>query len=195
MRYLKSHPANDFKVYSFSTITDIDYLIKDLFAFGINIVRDVIIDSHPAELTNRKETLKAQHGIFNYHSDGVFLPTPPKFVLIQLLQPNPSGLLSLVDMSFFDKEKNAEYFFGVGEEGVKARLFQDGIFRYRKDYMTPLEGGDILLHDYMKEYCHQYKSNTIQLGKGECLLIDNHKYLHARSAFKGRRLIRRLWAD
>lgn len=167
---------------------------------GLTTTRDIVIG-----MEGDGTPLIAQEGDFWYHTDGVFMSTPPHFVLLQVLEASDGGDFYLLDSStFLEAVPHIELMFG--NDHFK-RVYpvisqQDGqsIFRYRMDYMHPIESssdGDNynpgLITDLVSKAATQWSIYLGRLKSHEGILIDNWTYLHRRNKFTGRRVVRRIW--
>lgn len=192
MNHLKKLPNNSFEIFNFNEEGLVEELIKDLFDLGIIKERDVIVESHSRSSTN----LTAVLGDFWYHTDGVFLKTTPHWIVIQLLEFEKGGELELLEFSHISENfYNDLYFFGKDNEGVKSKLYDNNVFRYRKDYMRPISDKNKFraLNKQIEQIHILRKINLPILSKFNCLLIDNWNLMHRRKDFEGVRIIRRIW--
>jgi hypothetical protein len=180
-----------------SNIGLVDAVSEIQNSFNSILKRDVVINSSPTE-----GELGANTEDFWCHTDGVFINTPPSYVLIQVIEADAGGELCLLDTAHishvFSKE---EFFFGKDENGVKSKIVsydensQKTIFRYREDYMASLQPNSTLFNENRKitDYVAKAELKIGKLMPGEFLIIDNWRMLHRRRSFTGKRTIRRLW--
>lgn len=171
-------------------------LVRSLIEAGYPLFRDVIIGP-----PRKGADLAPLDGDFWFHTDGAFLPVPPRWVLIQVLQTDGGGALSLLDLtSFRTRLPNARFWFGQGHQGVEAPIFDKvgdlPLVRYRRDYMRALSANEnetIRIHGLIEEVSRDRALMLGELEPGCSLLADNWRFLHRRAPFVGERSIRRLW--
>lgn len=192
MKHIKKLPNNSFEIFRFDKKEYLDELLNDLHALKIDIDRDVIIESDKQS----EYSLTAVKGDFWFHTDGVFLKNSPHWILIQLLEFNSGGELELLNFSHISATYyNDLYFFGKDKEGIKSKLFNNNAFRYRKDYMQPIDGNKnfIALNIEIERIYIEKKIEIFGFSKFNCILIDNWNLMHRRKDFDGKRTIRRIW--
>lgn len=172
-------------------------LVEGFERAGFRVTRDVVIggDDGSAQLV-------AQTGDFWFHTDGVFLPEPPRWVIIQVLRAEGGGGLHVVDAAPLANEAGGcEAWFGTERHGLTAPVAGviDGraCIRYRADYMRPVSDRDAgalaAVHARVAELAARSSVSVGELAVGDCLVTDNWRILHRREAFSGTRVIRRLW--
>lgn len=173
------------------------HLVRTLAGAGYPLLRDVRVG--PAE---SGATLSPHEGDFWFHSDGVFLPLPPRWVVIQLLHSEGGGALSLLDASALcDRMPATQFWFGKNSQGVRAPVVDTTrdlrFIRYRRDYMHGVIGADseaaAAVHDLIERESNENAISIGELEVGYSLVVDNWRFLHRRAAFIGDRIIRRLW--
>ncbi|MEU8033369.1 TauD/TfdA family dioxygenase [Streptomyces sp. NPDC049099] len=147
--------------------------------------------------------LVAEQGDFWFHTDAAFLPVPPRWMVIAVIEAEGGGGLDLLPAEHIDAAAlgaRASYLTpeGVLVSPVLERLpdGQGERMRYRRDRMVEVDGPGALesAHRAVDEAANQALS-VGELRPGECLLVDNWRVLHRRRPFSGRRVIRRLWFD
>lgn len=171
------------------------YKLED--TYKIKLERDVVVSSYATG-----DQLKSELGDFWYHSDGAFLPVPPSFILIQVLECSSGGEISLLDtISLNPIVPNTSFFFGKNEKGIVSKIVsydeknKKRIFKYRKDYMSSSENTEAL-EKFNQALASFSKNNEINIGEllqGELIIVDNWRMLHRRKEFYGERVIKRLW--
>lgn len=139
---------------------------------------------------------------FWFHTDGVFLPDPPRFVIIQLLRREPriGGALHVLDTGpFLTQLPDGRLLYGTDAGGVEASIVEsrgrDLLVRYRQDYMREVTGGPGAepIHQKFRELAERHSVRVGSLRPDDCIVIDNWRVLHRRESFEGERLIRRVW--
>lgn len=153
------------------------------------------------------------------HTDQPFLDRPPRYQLLHCMRPADEGgdnhlvdalaaaryleatdgeafrLLSTVPVHFHRKQRAFERLV----ISPILRLEPDGRFQIRYSYFTmapqqlPFAEMDAWFRAYrrfaelVRNPRHRY---TLRLGPGDFILYDNHRTLHARTAFRGARWVR-----
>lgn len=170
-------------------------IIKAFEQSGFHVTRDIIIST-----PDTPGHLAAQAGDFWFHTDGVFLDLPPRWVLIQLLEASEGGVLHVLNADSLRGEMpEGDVLFGRPDRGVKVPLVAavDGrqVFRYRQDYMHQLPGGADLdtAHRVVRDHAARHSILLGSLTPYDCLVTDNWQVMHRRENFVGRRVIRRVW--
>lgn len=145
----------------------------------------------------------AVEGEFWFHSDACFVTIPPRYIIVEVIERDKGGALSILDCSRIDTDINQDFIFGNENHSIsvpwKASYKGDVIYRYRKDYMkarTPENNS--LLNELHSAVESSFKENAINLGeldRTEYLIVDNWKMLHSRADFSGERTINRYWFD
>ncbi|MBN1206413.1 MAG: TauD/TfdA family dioxygenase [Myxococcaceae bacterium] len=173
----------------------LDALVDSLGQAGFRVVRDVVIGDGTAQLSPHL-------GDFWFHTDGVFLPVPPRWVIIQVLRAEGGGGLHVVDATPLAGEVDGrEVRFGTERHSITTPVVSalDGLacIRYRADYMRPVherDGGALeAVHTRVSELAARSAIALGELAVEECLVTDNWRILHRREAFTGTRNIRRIW--
>lgn len=166
-------------------------IVGELVLSGQQVVRDVIIDS------GADGDLAAERGDFWFHTDGAFLRKPPRTVVIEVLEADSGGALSVLDLDPLAAvlaDSRATCDDGAGEFAVALAEQFDGArcFRYRRDRMRPIDDSLQRAHDAIE----RASSEAFELGAlraGNSLILDNWRVAHRRQSFDGRRKIRRFW--
>jgi hypothetical protein len=162
---------------------------------GVHVARDVVLGM-PGDETE----LTAQMGDFWYHTDAAFLPEPPRWILIQVIQAHEGGNLHVLDVGDLLPQLDVgDAMFGQGEVRLQLPVVDavGGVqfLRYRRDYMSPVPGGADLecIHALVEAHAEAHARCLGALGPMDCAVFDNWQTLHRREAFGGRRVVRRLW--
>lgn len=171
-------------------------IISELGNLGFVVMRDAIIGGR-----NQGVDLVAQPGDFWFHSDGVFLETPPRWVAIQVLETEGGGALHVLDAQpIMDRLHGIYVWFGTEHRGLHVPVISwigdHQCLRYRADYMQIGISGDVSALEAVHEEVRAFSANALTLGElptGWCLVTDNWRVLHRREAFVGQRTIRRIW--
>jgi hypothetical protein len=174
---------------------NIDEVLEVFAADGLHVNRDVVISNR-----DQKANLSASKSDFWFHTDGVFMASPPRVMIIELIKAESGGETELLDVTpIKDEIDNITYNYGKQDQYITADIFSDTdkgeIFRYRKDYMWPADKGVDAsgLHVLLEA---EAEKNALKLGgmqSGDILILDNWRFLHRRRPFKGERKIRRIW--
>lgn len=172
-----------------------DVLRKASGGARVTVERNQVIGS-PGDGT----ALVAEPGDFWFHTDGVFLSVPPRWVFILVLEADTGGAMQVLDTaSWLSRLPSAAFWFGRAGKGIAASLCSRAgdvsLIRYRRDYMEQLPGGvgPDVVHGIVQEEAEQHAVTVGELRPGTGLLLDNWRMLHRRTAFCGRRVIRRVW--
>ncbi len=179
------------------------------------------------ESCQNKKTQVASNGEFLPHTDGTYLNGmirskegkyfrvgPPKFILLQCIQPasDGGGTNILVDgemilHSMIEKEPEllSSVFSPISIMRGDHLVLDVPIFKtlpsgfyalrfsYDSDMYFPKKMG-VQLARFNERYISNSEYMTLKhLKEGEILVIDNLRSLHARTAFVGERHLRRLW--
>jgi alpha-ketoglutarate-dependent taurine dioxygenase len=171
-------------------------IIQAFAEHDFHVTRDVIVSTQDVA-----GDLTAQAGDFWFHTDGVFLEPPPRWVVIQVLEAEQGGELHVLNAAGLrDSLPSGDVLFGQPHRGVTAPLVVAAasgqrVFRYRQDYMHPLSGGADLeaAHRVVSGLAEQNAVPLGALAPYDCLVLDNWWVMHRRESFSGRRVIRRLW--
>lgn len=172
-----------------------DEIVAAMIDFGARVVRDVVIDSAG------QGALAAQPGDFWFHTDGVFLTVPPRWVVVEVIRADSGGALHVLDGTQLSEvsQLGGYIWFGNDNGGVHAqivsRIAGRPCLRYRADYMRDDQRG-LTVNAAHASIAALAAINAVALGElpaGSCLVVDNWRVLHRREAFQGARTIRRLW--
>lgn len=171
-------------------------IIQAFAEHDFHVIRDVIVSTQDVP-----GDLRAQAGDFWFHTDGVFLEPPPRWVVIQVLETEQGGELHVLNAaSLSESLPEGNVLFGQPHRGVTSPLVAavasgQQVFRYRQDYMHPLPGGADLeaAHRVVSGHASQDAVSLGSLAPYHCLVLDNWCVMHRRESFLGRRVIRRLW--
>jgi hypothetical protein len=173
--------------------------VRELTGGTAGLIRDVTIGM-PGDPGIQ---LVAQEGDFWFHTDAAFLPVPPRWMVIAVLDADGGGGLDLLPVELIDPAAlsvRASYLAAEGAQ-VSPVLEQlpDGRgqrIRYRRDRMAAADDPNGLraVHQAVEDAAAGAAAAG-ELNPGECLLLDNWTVLHRRRPFLGRRVIRRLWLD
>ena len=163
---------------------------------GARVLRDVVLG-----MPGDRMPLSAKPGDFWFHTDAVFLPEPPRWVVIQVLEAEGGGDLHVLDATMLmPLMPPGDVLFG--DEGTRHRCpitdQRDGTpyLRYRRDYMSPVpDGADVDAAHMLIESQAALHARRVEppLARLDCVILDNWCLLHRRQPFVGRRVIRRLW--
>ena len=158
------------------------------------------------------------------HTDQPFLPQPPRYQLLHCMQAAADGgdnyvvdglmaarYLAAVDAEAFRTLRRVKVHFHRRQRAFESlviapilSLSEDGGFLIRYSYFTmapqklPFAEMDGWFRAYrrfaaiVREPAHRYK---LRLLPGDFLLYDNHRMLHARTAFTGARWVRGVYFD
>ncbi len=174
--------------------------VVDELTGGSRLLRDVTIGMPGDESAQ----LVAEQGDFWFHTDAAFLPVPPRWMVIAVLEADDGGGLDLLPVELIDPAALSVRASYLTPEGYRVapvleELPGDGgdqRVRYRSDRMRAVGPPSVL------EAAHRAVRDASpgaafagELRPGECLLVDNWTVLHRRRPFTGRRVIRRLWFD
>lgn len=175
-----------------------EMLVEELAASGAALSRAVEISS-----SNGGAVLRASRDLFDFHTDGVFWPVPPRWMCIEVLRADQGGALHVIDLRPLADALSlmGAVFFGNEHGGTiasaAADIDGDLILRYRRDYMLPVEetseGGWTAAHDAFLRHTQANARRVGELQESQCLFLDNWKFAHCREAFKGDRIIHRKW--
>ncbi|MCB5179008.1 TauD/TfdA family dioxygenase [Streptomyces antimicrobicus] len=175
--------------------------VAELTGGAAELVRDVTIgmpgdgDVH----------LVAEEGEFWFHTDAAFLASPPRWMVIAVLEAEGGGALDLLPVEHIDPAPlsvRASYLTPEGVQVSPVLEHVDGAagggprMRYRRDRMLAVDDADALAAAH--EAVERAADRALPAGElrpGQCLLVDNWTVLHRRRPFRGRRVIRRLWFD
>lgn len=183
-----------------------------------------IEDLRPDNTTNSNtDQLGYTNAAIDLHTDQPFLEEPPRLQLLQSIRPADAGgenyvvdglaaarhlasvdrraydLLTTVPVRFHRKQK-------AFESLVVAPIlaFSQAGFRIRYSYFTmdPYDRPFDEMEDWYRAYDrfaelvrHPAYQLRFGLGAGDFLLYDNHRMLHARTAFRGGRWVRGIYFD
>lgn len=171
--------------------------VEALALAGSEITRDVVVGG-----PGSGDEMVAQDGDFWYHTDAVFWTTPPRWVIVQVLESEGGGELEVADARpLLARLPPGPCFYGRDGVGVRSDVvtatLRGPLVRYRADYMHEVEGGPALgpLHALLRRELPKLGVGLGNLPPGHCLVVDNWTQLHRRRAFRGNRRIRRLWLD
>ncbi|MDH6575442.1 TauD/TfdA family dioxygenase [Kitasatospora sp. MAP5-34] len=174
-------------------------LVDELTGGASYLVRDVTIGMPGDESAE----LVAEQGDFWFHTDAAFLPVPPRWMVIAVLEAESGGGLDVLPAESIDPAALAVRAAYLTADGSRVSPVLEELprgrgrrIRYRRDRMlaTGAPDGLAAVHRAVETAADQAVS-VGQLGSGECLLVDNWTVLHRRRPFGGRRVIRRLWFD
>ena len=167
---------------------------------GARLLRDVTIGMPGDESAQ----LVAEQGDFWFHTDAAFLPVPPRWMVIAVLEADGGGGLDLLPVELIDPAALSVQASYLTSEGYRVapvleELPGDGgdqRVRYRSDRMRAVGSPSALeaAHGAVRA-ASSGAAFAGELRPGECLLVDNWTVLHRRRPFTGRRVIRRLWFD
>ncbi|QMU71542.1 TauD/TfdA family dioxygenase [Streptacidiphilus sp. P02-A3a] len=167
---------------------------------GARLLRDVTIGM-PGD---GNAQLVAEQGDFWFHTDATFLPVPPRWMVIAVLEADGGGGLDLLPVELVEAAALSVPAAYLTPEGhrvapVLEELPGDGVgrrIRYRKDRMRAAGPPAELEAAHAAVRAASAGAGFAgELRPGECLLVDNWTVLHRRRPFTGRRVIRRLWFD
>jgi alpha-ketoglutarate-dependent taurine dioxygenase len=169
--------------------------IRNIVDQPLHVVRDVVIGM-PGDAT----PLVAELDDFWFHTDATFLLRPPRWIAIHVLEATAGGGLEVLPADLVDAEALAtRAAFPTGGSPLRAPVLETTTegprIRYRRDLMTP-GGDDPHGLDAVHAAVGAAAPCSVHAGElkaGDCLLLDNWRILHRRRAFRGRRVIRRLW--
>lgn len=169
--------------------------VEHLRPVAPTVMRDVLIGPDTSTCG-----LAPLQGDFWYHTDGVFLKSPPHFVVIQVLKCEAGGGFWVLDSRTLVGFPNEALRFGTSVHSIAACPLekapgQERVFRYRRDY---------LVRDAMPECCEaldqavcmaaaEHARRLGELPSGTTLVLNNWRMLHRRETFSGDRTIRRVW--
>ncbi|WP_143707404.1 carbon starvation induced protein CsiD [Uliginosibacterium sp. TH139] len=163
------------------------------------IIRDVIISDADSADTE----LVASRCEFPFHTDGTFLTIPPKYVVIIVKEAQSGGQISLSNIDSTLKRTiigmRAKY--RSNTSVFESPIYNESLcmFRYRRDFMSPTNGMlDSEFQDMLDDIESKLTNRQILVGKidpGYGIILNNHNFVHKRSEFAGRRVIRRIWLD
>jgi alpha-ketoglutarate-dependent taurine dioxygenase len=164
---------------------------------GFPLLRDVMIGMGG----DPNVDLTADGGDFWFHTDGVFLRSPPRWIAIFLKERQLGGDLQVLSsLPIACQAPHCEVRFGSLDSGVTSAILTahkgKALFRYRSDYMFSSPEDQGILHAFdqlLRSHAETAAMNIDGFSPGDCLIVDNWTLLHRRRAFSGRRVIRRLW--
>ncbi|MFI5672572.1 TauD/TfdA family dioxygenase [Streptomyces sp. NPDC051704] len=173
--------------------------VQELTGGKARLIRDVTIGM-PGDTDIE---LVAEHGDFWFHTDAAFLPVPPRWMAIAVLEADGGGGLDLLPVEHIDPEPLAARASYLTVEGVQVapilEQLPDGqgpLLRYRRDRMIAVDDTAAVEAAHRAVEAAADQVVTVgELAPGEVLLVDNWTMLHRRRPFNGRRVIRRLWFD
>ena len=173
--------------------------VQELTEGKAEVVRDVTIGM-PGDPDIQ---LVAEEGDFWFHTDAAFLPVPPRWMVIAVLDAEGGGGLDLLPVELIDPAALSVRASYLTVEGVhvspvleELRDGQGQRMRYRRDRMMAVDDPAALMAAHQAVEDAAAKAPTAgELSPGECLLVDNWSVLHGRRPFSGRRVIRRVWFD
>jgi hypothetical protein len=176
----------------------VQYVVESLSNISAPITRDVQIGS-----SGCAGDLLASRDEFEFHTDGVFWALPPRWVCIELLRADSGGALHILDLRPIAEVLSAvgRVFFGRESVGIVGEMLERfdtcQVLRYRRDYTIPLSEPDATkLENAVNSVAIHAAAHAVVVGElslGDCLITDNWRIAHRREAFRGERLIRRLW--
>lgn len=171
--------------------------VQELTGGDAELIRDVIIgmpgDAHIH--------LVAEQGDFWFHTDAAFLPVPPRWMVIAVLDAEDGGGLDLLPVELIDPAALSVRASYLTAEGVQVSPVLEELpdgrgqrIRYRRDRMMTVDDPAALaaVHQAVEDAAAEAPTAG-ELRPGECLLVDNWSVLHRRRPFSGQRVIRRLW--
>ena len=176
---------------------------------GARLLRDVTIGM-PGDGSVQ---LVAEQGEFWFHTDAAFLPVPPRWMVIAVLEADGGGGLDLLPVELIEPTAlsvRASYLTPEGyREAPVLEELPGGVggrrVRYRRDRMRaagspsgpsgPSGPSELDAAHEAVRAASPGATFAGELQPGECLLVDNWTVLHRRRPFTGRRVIRRLWFD
>ena len=166
---------------------------------GARLLRDVTIGM-PGDSGAQ---LVAEQGDFWFHTDAAFLPVPPRWMVIAVLEADDGGGLDLLPVELIESAALSVPASYLTPEGYRVAPVLEELpgdsgrrVRYRRDRMRAA-GPPAELEAAHEAVRAASPGATVagELRPGECLLVDNWTVLHRRRPFTGRRVIRRLWFD
>lgn len=188
-------PIHSFTLVRSTAGDPIQGIVQAFSERAVEVTRDVIIG--PPEVC---PDLVGQADEFWFHTDGVFLDHPPRWVIVQILEAKHGGQLQVVNATgLHDKLPPGDVLFGNSRKGVIRPLVtnvgDERVIRYRQDYMHQIAGGaDIeTAHLMVREHAREHATPLSPLEPYDCLVLDNWYVMHRRKKFTGRRIIRRIW--
>ena len=157
-------------------------------------------------------TLAFSSGELKLHTDGSAVQEPPKYVALACLRQCRSGGYSLFSDGWralaFLRRKHPEHIevlsekknfvFGHGNEAFNAPIIDlsgpSPSVRFRQDVgLRATADAEKSLRVFAETLEHF--QIVRRLRKGEAYIVDNHRWLHGRSAYKGARVMLRLLFD
>jgi alpha-ketoglutarate-dependent taurine dioxygenase len=176
--------------------------LEDDFIFRVEALTTPCRDELGAKILSTTEDE------FRPHSDGSARPNPYSYVLLLCVEPAIDGGESFV---FSSREAVCEI------SPADADLLRAPVYSWGGDPRPILEGdparpdvrynsnglsimADAPQHRMYSAALQRWDDtvsrlaarNTFKLSRGDCLIIDNRRVLHGRSAFRGERLMKRL---
>lgn len=174
--------------------------VAELTGHPVRLLRDVVIGM-PGD---QGVPLVAETGDFWFHTDAAFLPEPPRWMVISVLEADQGGGLDLLPAELIDPGALAAPASYPGHAAADIAPVLDrradgtARLRYRRDRMLPSAPGGEDALDRVHRAVEAAAPLAVPVGElvaGESLLVDNWSLLHRRRTFLGRRVIRRLWLE
>jgi hypothetical protein len=145
-------------------------------------------DAHP-------RSLSAVYGIgeFPFHTDSAYIPIPPRFMLLHLIEgtsDRPTLLHDVRSFPFTEEEKRVMLRDVWLVNGGRGRFFTSlmndtlvpgiTITRYDQCCMRPAHRTFGSSSVILNSYCRETDPYTVNWAKGLLLILDNWRILHAR---------------
>lgn len=132
-------------------------------------------------------------GEFPFHTDTAYWEVPAKYVLLHCESPGsgarPTILIDIKSWDLTTDEKSnlcSEVWQTINGKvflcTVMSHSPHDRILRFDEACMRPVTRRAFLGHDLIRAKIGASRKTTIRWGKGDLLVIDNHRLLHARGA-------------
>lgn len=167
--------------------------------YEANGVQRVVALQAPAKDAFGKALRSASRADFPLHTDQSFLPAPCRYVLLhcwqaavrggETLLANGKQLLARADRNLQLALSQYRFRYAFGESTTEAAIWRFSAEDIRVDMPRDAHWRDAIAAHLAAH------ASPLMLAQGDLLIIDNHRWLHGRTAFEGERMLKRLRAD
>ena len=153
------------------------------------------------QANNTRPSLSADHGLagFPWHTDGATQFSPPRWLMMRALEPceTPTlildGLTVTEDAGLRAAMQGAIWRVAGGRRPFFAPVVgpRDGALRWNPDIMHPMGRHAASIDPKLRATLSAEPGIVHRWKVGEVLLLDNHRWLHARPEVDGRDILNR----